>query len=55
MSLSFSAGSPILEQAINQLYTAGVIMVASAGNRCVGSSDHGGADDEGGRFGVRFP
>jgi Subtilase family len=48
MSLSFSGGSPILEQVINQLYTAGVIMVASAGNRCVGGSDHGGADDEGG-------
>jgi subtilisin family serine protease len=59
MSFSFSQGSPLLAQVINQLYTAGVIMVASAGNRCV--SDNG-ADDEGGDSGcdsnnasVRYP
>jgi subtilisin family serine protease len=62
MSLSFSEGSLLLEQVINQLYGAGVIMVASAGNRCTDGSKHGGADDEGGDSGcdshdtsVRYP
>jgi subtilisin family serine protease len=59
ISLSFSQGSPLLEEVINQLYAAGVIMVASAGNRCGGDN---GADDEGGDSGcdssdasVRYP
>ena len=55
MSLSFSAGSPLLEQVIDQLYTAGVVMVASAGNRCVGGSEPDGADDEGGDSGCDSP
>jgi subtilisin len=55
MSLSFSAGSPPLEQVIDQLYAAGVIMVASAGNRCVGGAGHDGADDEGGDSGCDAP
>jgi subtilisin len=52
MSLSFSQGSPLLAQVIDQLYAAGVIMVASAGNRCV--SDHG-ANEEGGDSGCDSP
>jgi subtilisin family serine protease len=62
MSLSFSEGSPLLEEIINQLDAAGVIMVASAGNRCMGGSEDEGADEEGGDSGcstsnlaVRFP
>jgi subtilisin len=62
MSLSFPEGSPLLEEVTNQLYAAGVIMVASAGNRCVGGSEDSGADDEGGDTGcdaskayVKFP
>lgn len=54
MSLSTSQDSPLLEQAIQQLYAAGVIMVASAGNKCTGSGatdsggDDSGGDDSGG-------
>jgi subtilisin family serine protease len=63
MSLSFSEGSPLLAKITQQLYAAGVIMVASAGNRCVGESEDEGADDEGGDSGctpsrtasVKFP
>ena len=35
MSLSFSEDSPLLKQAIQRLYKAGMIMVASAGNEMV--------------------
>ena len=51
MSLSFPGGSSLLEEATDQLYAAGVIMVASAGNRCVGGAEDSGADDEGGDAG----
>ena len=34
MSIGFSNDSPPLRQAIQSLYNSGVIMVASAGNRC---------------------
>jgi subtilisin len=52
ISLSFSNGSPLLAQVTNQLYAAGVVMVASAGNRCV---SHNGADEEGGDSGCDSP
>jgi subtilisin len=55
MSLSFPEGSPLLEEVTNQLYAAGVIMVASAGNRCADGSDYDGADDEGGDSGCDSP
>jgi subtilisin family serine protease len=50
MSLGFSDGSPLLQEAIQALYNSGVIMVASAGNRCAQSSgqDEGGGDCQGG-------
>jgi subtilisin family serine protease len=44
MSLGFSSDSLPLQKAIQSLYTSGVIMVASAGNRCAQSPDQ----DEGG-------
>ncbi|HSF31881.1 MAG TPA: S8 family serine peptidase [Candidatus Tectomicrobia bacterium] len=62
MSLSFSEGSPLLKEITKQLYTAGVIMVASAGNRCADALEEGGAEEEGGDSGcdssstnVRYP
>jgi subtilisin family serine protease len=50
MSLGFSTDSPALWQAIQSLYTSGVIMVASTGNRCAPSSgqDEGGGDCQAG-------
>jgi subtilisin len=51
MSLSFPRGSQVLQQVTDQLYAQGVIMVASAGNRCAGGSEDSGADDEGGDTG----
>jgi subtilisin family serine protease len=53
MSLGFSETSPLLERAIQSLYEAGTIMVASAGNggnTCAqdGGGDDGGGDDGGG-------
>jgi subtilisin family serine protease len=50
MSLGFSTDSPPLQQAIQSLYASGVIMVASAGNRCAQSpgQDEGGGDCQGG-------
>jgi len=51
MSLSFPEGSLFLQQVTDQLYAAGVVMVASAGNRCVGGAEDSGADDEGGDAG----
>jgi subtilisin family serine protease len=53
MSLGFSEGSPLLEQAIECLYEAGIVMVASVGNGgnlCAhdGGGDDGGGDDGGG-------
>ena len=50
MSLGFSTDSPALQQAIQAIYTSGVIMVAAAGNRCVQfpSQDEGGGDCQGG-------
>jgi subtilisin len=48
MSLGFSEGSSLLEQAIQHLYEAGVIMVASAGNRSTNCAQDGGGDDGGG-------
>jgi subtilisin family serine protease len=47
MSLGFSTDSPPLQQAIQSLYTSGVIMVASAGNQCAQSpsQDEGGGDN----------
>jgi subtilisin family serine protease len=50
MSLGFSTDSPALQQAIQALYASGVIMVASAGNRCAQSpgQDEGGGDCQGG-------
>src|SRR5262249_41293322 len=47
MSLGFSTDSPPLQQAIQSLYNSGVIMVASAGNRCTQSpsQDEGGGDN----------
>jgi subtilisin len=55
MSLSFAEGSPLMEKVIDQLYAAGVIMVASAGNRCVDGSNNDGADEEGGDSGCDSP
>jgi subtilisin family serine protease len=48
MSIGFSTHSPALQQAIQRLYASGVIMVASAGNRCAPSpgQDEGGGDCE---------
>jgi subtilisin len=48
MSLGFSEGSPLLKQAIQYLYKAGVIMVASAGNGGTTCAQDGGGDDGGG-------
>jgi subtilisin len=48
MSLGFSEASPLLEQAIQRLYEAGVIMVASAGNGGTACAQDGGGDDGGG-------
>ena len=48
MSLGFSEESPLLEQAIQRLYEAGVIMVASAGNGGTICAQDGGGDDGGG-------
>jgi len=48
MSLGFSENSPLLEQAIQRLYEAGVIMVASAGNGGATCAQDGGGDDGGG-------
>jgi subtilisin family serine protease len=48
MSLGFSEDSPLLEQAIERLYEAGVIMVASAGNHGTACAQDGGGDDGGG-------
>jgi subtilisin family serine protease len=50
MSLGFSTDSPVLGQAIQSLYTSGVIMVASSGNRCTPSpgQDEGGGDCQAG-------
>jgi subtilisin len=48
MSLGFSEASPLLEQAIQRLYEAGVIMVASAGNGGTVCAQDGGGDDGGG-------
>jgi len=48
MSLGFSEDSPLLAQAIERLYDAGVIMVASAGNQGVTCAQDGGGDDGGG-------
>jgi subtilisin len=50
MSLGFSEGSPPLQEAIQTLYNSGVIMVASAGNRCAPSpgQEEGGGDCQGG-------
>jgi subtilisin family serine protease len=50
MSLGFSIDSPALQQAIQALYTGGVIIVAAAGNRCAQSpgQDEGGGDCQGG-------
>jgi subtilisin family serine protease len=54
MSLSFSEGSPLLEDLTKKLYEAGVIMVASAGNRCADPLEEGGAEEEGGDSGCEF-
>jgi subtilisin family serine protease len=48
MSLGFSEDSPLLAQAFERLYEAGVIMVASAGNQGVTCAQDGGGDDGGG-------
>lgn len=49
MSLSFDADSPLLHQAIQEMHEAGVIIVASAGNRCKGTTaNDSGGDDSGG-------
>jgi subtilisin len=48
MSLGFSEESLLLEQAIERLYEAGVILVASAGNRSTNCAQDGGGDDGGG-------
>jgi subtilisin len=48
MSLSFSADSPLLEEVTRQLYQAGVIMVAAAGNRCTFTAQEDGGDEDGG-------
>jgi subtilisin len=48
MSLGFSEDSPLLEQAIQHLYEAGMIMVASAGNGGITCAQDGGGGDGGG-------
>jgi subtilisin len=48
MSLSFSEDSPLLENVTKNLYRAGVIMVAAAGNRCTFTPKDSGANDSGG-------
>jgi subtilisin family serine protease len=48
MSLGFSEDSLLLAQAIERLYEAGVIMVASAGNQGIACAQDGGGDDGGG-------
>jgi subtilisin len=51
ISLGFAVDSKPLQQAIQSLHSKGVIMVASAGNRCAadpGQEDGGGADCRGG-------
>jgi subtilisin family serine protease len=49
MSLSFDEGSPLLAQAMQDLDAAGVIIVASAGNKCkVSTANDSGGDDSGG-------
>ena len=48
MSLGFAEDSPILELAIQHLYEAGMIMVASAGNGGITCAQDGGGDDGGG-------
>jgi subtilisin family serine protease len=48
MSLGFSEDSPLLARAIERLYDAGVIMVASAGNQGMTCAQDGGGDDGGG-------
>jgi subtilisin len=48
MSLGFAENSPLLEQAIQRLYEAGVIMIASAGNGGITCAQDGGGDDGGG-------
>lgn len=48
MSLSFSEDSPLLEEVTKKLYRTGVIMVASAGNRCTFGAQDSGGDDSGG-------
>jgi len=48
MSLSFSEDSPLLQDATKNLYKAGVIMVAAAGNRCTFTPRASGGDDTGG-------
>ena len=53
MSLGFSKGNPLLEQAIERLHQAGVIMVASAGNQGVTCAQDGGGDDGGGDSGCQ--
>ena len=53
MSLGFSEDNPLLAQAIERLYEAGVIMVASAGNQGVTCAQDGGGDDGGGDSGCQ--
>jgi subtilisin len=48
MSLGFAEDSPLLELAIQHLYEAGMIMVASAGNGGTTCAQDGGGDDGGG-------
>jgi hypothetical protein len=48
MSLSFSEDSPLLEKVTRKLSKAGVIMVASAGNRCTFTPQGSEANDSGG-------
>jgi subtilisin family serine protease len=44
MSLGFSEDNPLLERAIQRLYEAGVIMIASAGNGGTSCAQDGGGD-----------
>lgn len=48
MSLSFSEDSPLLEEVTYKLYQEGVILVASAGNRCTFTPQGSDANDAGG-------
>jgi len=50
LSVGFSTDTPPLQQAIQSLYNSGMIMVASAGNRCAQSpgQEEGGGDCQGG-------